>query len=738
MNLFARISYLCSLIRLFMRKLLFVWLLGILLSASSFAQSLPAGSVAFIAIQGDHPIAFAIINTRPIPANTQISFTDNKWTGSRLLTNEGTVVWTSPDTVLPAGTIVKFRDGGAGTGMTIIGPGTVSGRIFFFLGMGDQILAYTGTAEEPSFIAGISTNYWRSPCDTISFFEFRTCLPAPLVNGQTAMCFVNVTTYNIDNGYFGVTPIEGVGPEILPLINNVNYWLLDNGESAGYNSWPDWSTGNTQPFASTIQFAQEQMTLTEGGPVGNVELKISVPQFAPQTVVLSVLHFPGVSSSDYSTSPPVSDQMTISIEIPANATSYILPVQALVDGFPELDENLTLAIGALSGGLVKGAKDAIAITIKNTDNENLSYIEFERDTVMITEGAGGKDVKLRIVPPVPPQYYVILDVQNGPGVSNDYISTPATSNHQILLGPTAPNTSEFSFNVLPVNDFQIEPDEFVRMTISVVTPAGLLTGNRSTMTLVIRDNDAVPQYLPPQVYINELAYFNSDFPDEFGQNDPWIELYNQDTADVNLSGYYISNDLNNPVKFKFPQLSSQLTIGAGQYFVLWADQQTTQGARHLNFKLTQNGGFVGLYAPDGELLIDGTYYSPQREGFSFGRIPDAQGEFNILHLPTPGAENTDSIPLILIPEPLGMSKQNIKVFPNPTQSKKFELQLTDLQHGALFPGVKLFDTAGREFSVSLHPGKNFNSRIVDVSSLHEGFYLIRCGNQPAVPLLIAP
>jgi hypothetical protein len=535
-----------------MKKSICVWMLGFLFSAAAMAQALPAGSIAFVAIEGDHPIAFAIVTIRPIPANTQISFTDNKWTGSRLLTNEGTVVWTTPDTVLPPGTIVKFRDGGAGPGMNLIGPGTVSGRIFFFLGQGDQILAYTGSSTAPSFIAGISTNYWRTPCDTISFFEFRTCLPSPLVNGQTAICFVNVTTYNIDNGYCSITPFNATGPEMLPIINNINYWFLDNGSAAGYNSWPDWTSGTTQPFASTIEFAQEQMTITEGGAVGNAILNISAPQFTPQTVVLSVLPFPGVTSTDYNISPPVSDQMTMTLEIPANATSFIIPVQALIDGFPELDENLTLVIGSLSGGLVKGNKDAISITIKNADNTDLSYIEFAADTVFITEGAGGRQVKLNIVPPIPAQYYVIVDVQNGPGISNDYFSTPATANSQILLGPTPSNTGEISFNVLPVNDFQIEPDEYVRFTISIITPEGLLTGSRSTMTLVVRDNDAVPVYLPPRVYINELNLFNNDFPDEFGQNDPWIELYNGDTMDVSLSGYHISNDLNNPVKFKFP------------------------------------------------------------------------------------------------------------------------------------------------------------------------------------------
>jgi len=720
-----------------MMKRCFIWLIGTLLSLSAFAQDLPAGAVAFIAIEGDHPIAFAIVTTRNIPANTQISFTDNKWTGTALLSNEGTVIWTTPDTVLPPGTIVKFRDGGAGVGMTLVGPGTVSGRIFFFLGMGDQILAYTGPSTNPSFIAGISTNIWRATCDTISFWEFRTCLPPPLKNGLTAICFVNVSTYNIDNGYFAVTPFNVTGPDILPIVNNINYWTLSNDGDAGYGNWPDWSSNETQPFAGIIEFAQEQMTITEGGAVGNVVLNINTPQFTPQTAVLNVLHFPGVSTSDYHISPPVSDQMTISLEIPANASSVTIPVQALIDGFPELDENLTLVIGSLSGGLAKGPKDAIAITIKNADNANLSYIEFAADTVVVTEGVGSASVHMKIVPPVPVQYYVILDVQNGPGVSSDYLTTPSIANQQILLGPTLANAEGISFTVTPINDFHIEPDEFVRLTISVITPEGLLTGPRSTMTILIRDNDAVPAYIPPQIFINELNLHNTDFPDEFGENDAWIEIYNPDTSEVNLSGLHISNSLANPTKFTFPQLSSQLTIGPKQYMILWADHQTTQGARHLNFTLSQDGGFIGLYAPDGEQLIDGTYYPTQREGYSFGRIPDGEGEFKVLHIPTPLAANTDSIPTSVSLNELPDAGIRAIAFPNPAGGTKVEVRFLNSPVDLADFEWSISDLSGRTFPVLKEVGVNAQSFLVDIGNLANGYYFIRYNAENAIPLVIA-
>ncbi len=49
------------------------------------------------------------------------------------------------------------------------------------------------------------------------------------------------------------------------------------------------------------------------------------------------------------------------------------------------------------------------------------------------------------------------------------------------------------------------------------------------------------------LYINEFCAKNSMIPDEMGEFDDWIELYNAGQDTVNLSGLYMTNSLLEPL-----------------------------------------------------------------------------------------------------------------------------------------------------------------------------------------------
>ncbi len=686
-----------------------------MLGVSMKAQTLSPGAVAFIGYQGDAQMAFALVTTEVLPPATQISFTDNKWTGAHLLSNEQTVVWTSPDSALPVGTIFQLQDNGSG--MTVTGPGTATGRIWYSLGQGEQILAYTGISTQPSFIAGISNNTWRPTCDSIPYFEFRTCLPAPLVNGQTALAFMDITTINIDNGYLSISPLNVTGPEMLSIIYNINYWFLDNGQPAQVSSWPNWNSSTSQPFASSIEFAQTSTSVIEGGSLATITLDISSPQISPQSVVLNVLEFPGITASDYNTNPP-NISGTITIDIPANATTASFTFQALADGLPETNETVTFVIGALSGGLTVGTEDAIAVTLISTD-QNFSRINFSTDTLTITEGQAGVPVSMNISPTPSSSYFIFIGANNGAGVFNDYFATPAVSNGQLLLQTEAGNPL-LDFLVTPYNDTQIEPDEYVTFTIIQVSN-GLQIGDTSTVVIVIKDNDNIPSYVPPLIYLNELNAFNTNYPDPNGQLDDWIEIYNADTQTVNLSGYYITDLISNPTKFQFPQITAQMTMEPGSFKILWADQNTVQGPLHLNFTLSETGGFVGIFAPDGETLIDGAQYPAMSEGKTFGRYLDGADNWKLLFYPTPGAPNSDSIP------PLGLTngmdfENGLSVYPNPANEKLNIVKTGEAIHGQCL--VQVFDLQGRLVETSTKTIMTGKSWTIDTSNLPTGSFIL--------------
>ena len=60
-----------------------------------------------------------------------------------------------------------------------------------------------------------------------------------------------------------------------------------------------------------------------------------------------------------------------------------------------------------------------------------------------------------------------------------------------------------------------------------------------------------------QIVINEIMSSNSTtIYDEYGNTPDWIELYNND-LEIDLSGYGLSDDINDPFKWVFPSIAMQ-------------------------------------------------------------------------------------------------------------------------------------------------------------------------------------
>jgi hypothetical protein len=65
---------------------------------------------------------------------------------------------------------------------------------------------------------------------------------------------------------------------------------------------------------------------------------------------------------------------------------------------------------------------------------------------------------------------------------------------------------------------------------------------------------------PAAVVINEvMASNNSTQADPQGQFDDWIEFYNTGTAAVNVAGLYVTDDLDEPTRWRFPADQPTLT-----------------------------------------------------------------------------------------------------------------------------------------------------------------------------------
>jgi len=162
------------------------------------------------------------------------------------------------------------------------------------------------------------------------------------------------------------------------------------------------------------------------------------------------------------------------------------------------------------------------------------------------------------------------------------------------------------------------------------------------------------------IYINEFLASNvsidADIVD-FDDYSDWIELYNNENFDVDLGGYFLTDDLENPIKWEIPPGT---TITSKGFLRFWADGYDdspgstywrswlgpnaerlyfTTDYYHLNFKLSRAGESIGLFSPDG-ILIDSVNFGLQHRDISMGRKPDGSTTWLYFGEPTPEAANS--------------------------------------------------------------------------------------------------
>ncbi len=145
---------------------------------------------------------------------------------------------------------------------------------------------------------------------------------------------------------------------------------------------------------------------------------------------------------------------------------------------------------------------------------------------------------------------------------------------------------------------------------------------------------------PPDVVLNEfLARNDAANADAAGEFDDWVELYNTGDSIVSLDGLYLTDDETIPTKFA---LDASAGIDAGDWAVIWCDDQEEQGADHAGFKIGGASGFLGLYlAVDGgePVAIDTITYEAQVPDVSMARTPDGSVSWASDATPTPRASN---------------------------------------------------------------------------------------------------
>jgi len=160
----------------------------------------------------------------------------------------------------------------------------------------------------------------------------------------------------------------------------------------------------------------------------------------------------------------------------------------------------------------------------------------------------------------------------------------------------------------------------------------------------------LPSFAP--LWLNEAEAENVTGPaDNFGEQDPWIEIYNAGGAPLSLAGYYLGANYASPASWAFP---TNATIAPGQFLVVWADgqpQQATGAVLHASFRLTPGAGSIALsrYVSNTVQIVDYLNYTGLPANHSYGDTPDGQPFYRqgMFHA-TPGAPNSAALPPIAV------------------------------------------------------------------------------------------
>ena len=148
-----------------------------------------------------------------------------------------------------------------------------------------------------------------------------------------------------------------------------------------------------------------------------------------------------------------------------------------------------------------------------------------------------------------------------------------------------------------------------------------------------------PLALGQDLVINEIVTSNiTSNTDEDGTPQDWIELFNKGTVAINLSGFGLSDDVAVLNKWVFPNV----TIGAGQYLLIWASDKNRSvpgNPLHTNYKISSSGESITLSTSSGNVLdvVPATIIPTD---ISYGRSPNGNGNFLFFQTITPAAENT--------------------------------------------------------------------------------------------------
>lgn len=211
------------------------------------------------------------------------------------------------------------------------------------------------------------------------------------------------------------------------------------------------------------------------------------------------------------------------------------------------------------------------------------------------------------------------------------------------------------------------------------------------------------------VVINEFMASNQTYvTDENDEYEDWIELYNNSNSSVNIGGWFLTDNPDNLDKWEFP---SNTSIPAHSYLIVWADEDSSQGPLHANFKLSAAGEVLMLLNSSGSVLQDITF-GQQEADKGYARTPNGTGNF-VIKNPTFKANNDTGISAVDDVE----RQDLLRISPNPVSDGRLVLRSEKTGKQT----VVVYDQLGRQRLQA----DFYSQTILDISNWTSGIYWVK-------------
>ncbi|MBK7809731.1 MAG: choice-of-anchor I family protein [Saprospiraceae bacterium] len=402
----------------------------------------------------------ALLSLVDILPGTFINLTDSKYTTNVPPQCPNGIVWTAPENeCITAGTVIKIQ-----TSALIANKGTVTGSGFGLSSSGDQVIVYTGSAANPSYITALTSNAWVANNSSCS--GSLSMIPNGLEDGINAVNLStapgNVSGNSVNAYYEGIQ--SGSPTELRTAILNPANWITAPGGTAA-QTWPNYSF----PAAPTVINASiiNQTTIRL---IFNTDLNM-----ASSNTLSNYSGIPGLSSVNVTNNGTARDTVLLTYSAPFDVSvSYTLTVNGIINGLG-----------------VQMACDYQFSFVYDTK------IGFASNFVVVNENIGTVSFNLNLTnPSASSVQLVVLGGTHSTADAGDFTLSSQT------IQFTGSSNSIYTITI-PIVDDTLKEQAAEYFVLALRNPTGCSIVGDPLATIYIKDNDRVARIPNKEI---ELSY----------------------------------------------------------------------------------------------------------------------------------------------------------------------------------------------------------------------------------------